>query len=201
MATNSTTESRGLLLDSFGRSDLDFDEWLEEIALKGLVVIPELTEDGIKFMSDDSSWYITIRSVGCAQIIGNPDVLLKTKEHFCGDFIQNAAQMYAQNMEMDVSRLICQHNRLCQLGLRATMNYFKVSDMVQDITGFCNNLFDKLHKICPQGGVAQVEIQDELGNTEQSEIENSFMLNYDTCEESPTQECFEWSPPELRRRR
>ena len=185
-----------MLLDQLNGSDLEFGQWLDEMAAQGIIFLPDLKGQGVMIAGEDGSWYITLKNAGCAQITGNAETFAKTQEHFCGDFVHGAAKIYAQSMETDVSQLVCNDHRICKLGVRAVMNFFNVFNAVDDITGFCNSMFDKLNEACPEGGVAQVEVEDQDGNIFTSEIESSYSLQDDEgCQVSNTQECYSRDVP------
>lgn len=185
-----------MLLDGFDESDLDFEHWVSKMVEDGRLYRPEVSSREILFVREDG-WYVKVQNAGCAALTGNQELLSKTQEHFCNDFVKGAATIYAQAMETDVQNTICGDGRVCKVGVRAAMNFFEVNKSVEDITNACHQMFTYLNDACPDGGVAEVEIGDDSGAEPQTgQLESMYELDTGpTCQTSNTQECFNRDVP------
>ncbi|EMR61785.1 hypothetical protein UCREL1_11283 [Eutypa lata UCREL1] len=187
-----TTGSPGKLLDRFGESGLDFDQWVDQMVEEGHLYRPNVTDDGL-ILGRSTNWSIKLKSVACATIAGNRDLMAKTQEHFC-NFVQTAEQIYAQQMETDVKNNLCDH-LVCRLSLRALFDFFNVFKDVDDGKQFCHELFNAMNNACPDGGVADTEL-DNGAEVQSGQLQSSYDLeNGQPCDQDATHECFNGSPP------
>lgn len=185
-------QSSGKLLDSFSQSDLDFDQWVDKMVEEGQVFRPNITESGVITFANDDGWTVTVKNVACSTVTGNKELLDRAEDHFCDNFVKNAGSMMAQEMELDVTRLLCDNGTFCKLGVKSVFDFLGLFPTADDIANACHDMFQALQNACPDGGVADTEVTLSDGAAETGQLEFSYLLgNGPECQEDPTHECFD----------
>ncbi|KAI6756901.1 hypothetical protein HG530_011499 [Fusarium avenaceum] len=185
--------SSGKFLENFSQSDLDFDHWIDRMVEEGHLFRPNITDSSVIIARDGGKWKVTLKNVACSTVTGSKDLLDRAEAHFCDDFIKNAGNMMARDMEMDVTRLICDNGTFCRLGLKSVFDFFHLFPTADDIAGVCHEMFNAVQNACPDGGgVADTEVTGGSGETESGQLEFSYTLGNDgECQEDPTHQCFD----------
>ncbi|KAM0339108.1 hypothetical protein ACHAPU_011061 [Fusarium lateritium] len=183
----------GKLLENFHDSDLDFDHWIDRMVGEGHLYRPNITDSSLMLARDGGQWKVTLKNVACSTVTGSKDLLDKAEDHFCDGFIKNAGNMMARDMEMDVTRLLCDNGTFCKLGLKSVFDFFHLWPSADDIAGVCHDMFQAVQDACPNGGgVADTEVTASSGQVESGQVEFSYTLgNNNECHEDATHECFD----------
>ncbi|KAL4721771.1 hypothetical protein ACLX1H_011265 [Fusarium chlamydosporum] len=191
--TTTTAQSSGKLLVNFEQSHLEFDHWVDRMVEKGQLYRPNITSTGlIQVREDGKGWKVTLKNVACSTVTGNKDLLERAEAHFCDDFIKNAGNIMAREMELDVTRLLCDNGIFCKLGVKSVFDFFHLFPTADDIAGVCHDMFNAVQNACPDGGgVADTEVTYN-GAAEVGQLEFSYTLgNGNECKEDPTHQCFD----------
>ena len=193
------SESTGKLLHHFDQSDLDFSQWIDHMLQSGQLIAPD-TEEFALIPADDNGedWLVSLRNIGCSTLSGGKDLLDRAEHHFCDEFVQRAEKVLAKQMELDVTRQLCDNGKFCKLGLRAFFDMFEVFQEPKEFTTICHEMFDSLQTACPGGGgVAEAEVTiGDKRTVYYGRIESAYSLNTGfKCRNDLTHECFDRDIP------
>lgn len=186
------SRSSGKLLENFRQSNLDFVQWIDYMVEEGHLFRPNITGAGV-MLARDNGWKVTLKNVACSTVTGNKDLLERAEGHFCDDFIKNAGNMMARDMELDVVRLICDNGTFCKLGIKSVFDFFHLFPTADDVANVCHDMFNAIQDACPDGGgVADTEVRLSNGAAETGQLEFTYTLsNNNECQEDLTHECFD----------
>ncbi|KAF4980505.1 hypothetical protein FZEAL_3493 [Fusarium zealandicum] len=184
----------GKLLENFGQSDLDFEHWIDLMVEQGHLFRPKVTDSSVMLARDGegNGWKVTLKNVACSTVTGSKDLLERAEGHFCDDFIKNAGNMMAREMELDVTRLLCDNGTFCKLGVKSVFDFFHLFPTADDIANVCHDMFNAIQDVCPDGGgVADTEVTTSNGAAELGQLEFSYTLGNGECQQDPTHQCFD----------
>lgn len=160
---------------------------------EGQVFRPNITDLGVMTLGEDDSWTVTLKNVACSTVTGNQELLDEAEQHFCDDFVKSAGSLLAKELELDVTRLLCDNGTFCKLGVKSVFDFFHLFPTPDDIANACHDMFQAIQNACPGGGgVADTEVTLENGAKQSGQLEFSYTLgNGPECKEDATHQCYD----------